>query len=454
MGSGYFPSPLELVQLLYIGVPYSYASLLLYLSLLTLSFDDAIRYRLLRFILLPPTIYYFWKACSLYHAFPNCFMVSGVATVACYGCFLALQFTVLQFWYPSITRSSWLIKKEEDGKKIIVANHKPETLSERLFYAFDLLCSLRGTSWISNRQWDWNCPKSWCDVVCKSSPRLRRRDFLIESLKKSIKLFILLDMFDTIVKSRDWDSQAPDPLYKIPLWQQCSFAITLCFGTSITLDIHYTALSAFAVWLGNDPSNWPPLFDAPLQATSLSDFWSKRWHQLFRHVFTQFSIPAVRLVQGLFRSERGLPVILTRIFCAFGISTMLHLFIMYHSERWSILRYGDGNIDRANFWDADVIFFFMAQPFGMIFEKLVLEAVILDQIYPSPSPHTQTGINSSSESPRRGKRLIMRIFAWTFLAWTGRRWTNKWIRSGYFDNDTKAVLVSLIRSLWHRKIIS
>ncbi|KAG8732641.1 hypothetical protein FRC10_000784 [Ceratobasidium sp. 414] len=30
---------------------------------------------------------------------------------------------------------------------------------------------------------------------------------------------------------------------------------------------------------------WPPLFDGPLEATSVRDFWSRRWHALFRRTF-------------------------------------------------------------------------------------------------------------------------------------------------------------------------
>ena len=37
--------------------------------------------------------------------------------------------------------------------------------------------------------------------------------------------------------------------------------------------------------LGQDPAVWPPIFDAPWRATSLGDFWGRRWHQLFRHTF-------------------------------------------------------------------------------------------------------------------------------------------------------------------------
>jgi len=37
--------------------------------------------------------------------------------------------------------------------------------------------------------------------------------------------------------------------------------------------------------LGQDPAQWPPVFDAPWRATSLSDFWGRRWHQWFRRAF-------------------------------------------------------------------------------------------------------------------------------------------------------------------------
>ncbi|KAF8552899.1 hypothetical protein OG21DRAFT_1485819 [Imleria badia] len=38
------------------------------------------------------------------------------------------------------------------------------------------------------------------------------------------------------------------------------------------------------VILGQDPAQWPPAFDAPWCATSLADFWGRRWHQWLRHI--------------------------------------------------------------------------------------------------------------------------------------------------------------------------
>lgn len=455
MGSGYFPSVLDLVQLSSVAVPLAYATLLLYLSLLTLTAGSRCG-GFVRLILLPPTIYFFWKACSLYHLFASCFTATGVATVGCYGCLLALQFTLLQPWDAEKPR--WISTRKERGQ-IVIVYHDPENFPERLFYAFDLLCSLRGTSWISNREWNWNHPRQRIATTL----RIHRRDFLANCFKRIIQLVILLDVFDIVCKSRAWDldSQTPNPLYVIPIWQQFIFAIALCINTSITLEIHYTVISGLAVLLGSDTVSWPSLFNSPFRATSISDFWANRWHWLFRRIFTQISAPVVRSVQRLSQSERSLLVTLTRTFGAFGVSAILHLFIMYHAECWAVLNLGDGVIDRVTFLDIDVLSFFMAQPFGIIFEKSILETIIIDRLFPSTNDGeaTDCSIHVQAQAKtkplaRREKLFIMRVFTWTFLAWTGRWWTNKWIRSGFFAADAKTVPLSLIRSLWYRKIVS
>ena len=50
--------------------------------------------------------------------------------------------------------------------------------------------------------------------------------------------------------------------------------------------------------LGQDPAQWPPMFDAPWCATSLSDFWGRRWHQLLRHTFLFLGGYPLSLVLG------------------------------------------------------------------------------------------------------------------------------------------------------------
>ncbi|QRW07290.1 membrane bound O-acyl transferase family protein [Ceratobasidium sp. AG-Ba] len=77
--------------------------------------------------------------------------------------------------------------------------------------------------------------------------------------------------------------------------------LTLLAGLSVMNILaagHYflTLLAAPFVWLPpaisrySLPSSmlkkeWPPLFDGPLEAISVRDFWSHRWHALFRRTF-------------------------------------------------------------------------------------------------------------------------------------------------------------------------
>ena len=59
-----------------------------------------------------------------------------------------------------------------------------------------------------------------------------------------------------------------------------------CFAAYSFLQIGYDLCTIVGVLcLGQDPAQWPPGFDSPWRATSLADFWGRRWHQWLRHIF-------------------------------------------------------------------------------------------------------------------------------------------------------------------------
>ena len=76
--------------------------------------------------------------------------------------------------------------------------------------------------------------------------------------------------------------------------------------------------------LGQDPAQWPPAFDAPWRATSLSDLWGRRWHQFFRRLF---------IVQG------GYPFSLVLGKAGLIIGTFLCSGFLHHME---VLLFKDG----------------------------------------------------------------------------------------------------------------
>ncbi|KAF8207585.1 membrane bound O-acyl transferase family-domain-containing protein [Mycena galopus ATCC 62051] len=60
--------------------------------------------------------------------------------------------------------------------------------------------------------------------------------------------------------------------------------VGLCIYGAIHLGGDLLAIIGVSL-LGHSPSQWPPLFDRPWLATSLTEFWSARWHQIFRQDF-------------------------------------------------------------------------------------------------------------------------------------------------------------------------
>ncbi|KAF8552000.1 hypothetical protein OG21DRAFT_204815 [Imleria badia] len=54
---------------------------------------------------------------------------------------------------------------------------------------------------------------------------------------------------------------------------------------AIVQTLYDTCTIVGVIVFGQDPTQWPPAFDAPWRATSLSDLWGRRWHQFFRRIF-------------------------------------------------------------------------------------------------------------------------------------------------------------------------
>ena len=127
----------------------------------------------------------------------------------------------------------------------------------------------------------------------------------------------------------------------------CSTLITLIAGLMIYAAIQtlYQSFVLFSlVFLRHSPSQWPPLFDHPWFATSLSQFWSRRWHQLFKDIFVSFGGNTLALLMGR----------VGRVLGAFFVSGAFHALGL-----WGMGRGGEF---------LKVIGFFMIMAVGILFE--------------------------------------------------------------------------------------
>ncbi|KAF8601559.1 hypothetical protein BDV93DRAFT_545840 [Ceratobasidium sp. AG-I] len=159
----------------------------------------------------------------------------------------------------------------------------------------------------------WN-NDSPCHIPEDTRSDVSHRQFYTDTLFRLLKNLFFLDTLhvvfgnigniatpqgDTIYRTsfaltKNIHINLPHPLLgALPL----AFMVGLVIMSSMSAG-HYlvTLLAAPLTWLPPSISphslpasslkkEWPPLFDQPLEATSLRDFWSNRWHAVFRRNF-------------------------------------------------------------------------------------------------------------------------------------------------------------------------
>lgn len=290
----------------------------------------------------------------------------------------------------------------------------PTSICGRLAYAVDYLTSMRGTSWFSGVYWDF-APRSIASYI-ESKPR--RGWFLLNALGRLLRLYILHDCFDTLNKSRVWDTSLAHPItsqFSLPL--QLLYALSTGVGTFISVQVQTTVFAIVCVALGSDPSSWPPVFNSPFRATTLADLWTNRWHLFLRRNFNSMSniITACLPKVDSLLARRFLRITIT-----FALSALLHLLILYGPPI--------DEIHPHTFFDFSTVAFFMVQPLGLMIEALVI-------------------VPLAQHLPLYWRVVATRIWMWGFLLWTGRWWADVWVRRGSWERKEKEIGVSVVRGL-------
>ena len=184
---------------------------------------------------------------------------------------------------------------------------RPLSFPSALLDGFDLLFNLRGIGW------------SWSPFR-----RMSTRSMSIPAvLAKVLLKLVVFDVAHYLVQYNRPSVDAPagdtifDPaLSPVP---RCAWAVfyTACGGLMVYTNVdalYYIAALVGRILLRQPAWRWPPLSDHPWKATSITEFWSFRWHQFFRHVFVVFgAVPG-----GLLLGRPGALV------GAFAVSAVLH----------------------------------------------------------------------------------------------------------------------------------
>jgi hypothetical protein len=406
----------------------------------------------LRLALAMPALYAFYDFAFGPHIGPNAAVETGLAVVGVYGIMRVLETAVVPLLLPKDMPPRWI--RTSTGE----AYPPPTTLPGRIAYAVDLATSLRGTSWFADTHWDW-APASL--TVLNPERTITRSRYILRRLKSLCLHILVLDLLDTLNKSQRWSHPPVDT--KLPSWNpaypitsrsvplQLILALSVCVGTVLSITVPQMLISIIAVSLGNSPASWPPMFADPLAARSLQDFWSVRWHAIFRRVFSRLALP--------FSKSRSVRAVII-----FAFSATLHVVLMYrvaHGAHVDLLmlptlvtslsgasKNGSAGMKEAvadavtdiiqhrhKTLDLSILAFFLLQPFGLVIERAF--------VWPA--------VKRMGE-PWGG--VLSRAFAWAFLLYAGRHWSDVWVSRGLWEENVRVVGLSVVRGLvWGRWVV-
>lgn len=319
-----------------------------------------------------------------------------------------IDICLLGFWDKEEDLARRLIRKEKrDGDKekegTLVTVPLPTTMWDRLVYTIDYLQSVRGESAFKNHTWHW-APK---DLQAYNPSR---KAMLLARAPRIVFLYLVGDVLDHIFTKGglSFDRTKPYPVTSLPMPQQLFYGCLLIYSWMIGFDLLHEQFAVIFVGIFQmHPSAWPPFYWGPFTKTeSLADFWSRRWHAVFRRAFVRWSRPTRKW--PIFYDD-GLAGKTVRWTIAFFMSALIHIAIA------NVVTPKPGTYTPKV--DPQMIKFFMGQVVGLVFEA----AVVL--------PLT----NSMGENERLAVRRIY-VFCW--FAWTGRWAMDHTIPSGQFDQRT------------------
>ena len=191
---------------------------------------------------------------------------------------------------------------------------RPLTIPNVLLDALDLMFSMRGIGWSWSHK-PFPKASTWSKSILT---------ILAELLLKFVAFDLshyLMQLIRPSVNDPAGGTIFDSTLSMVPRFAWAAF-LTVCGGVMIytMVDMFYLISALIGRIILRQPAwRWPPLFEHPWASTSLSDFWSFRWHQTFRYVFVGLGARPGGAILGRLGALLG----------AFTVSAALHDFGMW-----------------------------------------------------------------------------------------------------------------------------
>jgi len=206
----------------------------------------------------------------------------------------------------------------------------PQTLLGGVIDALDLACAWRGIGWEHGRD-TYVPPFPFPNL---SGAELKKT-WLKHAAIRFIRSLLILDALEVAIKQHpNFRTPGPSSIYvaSLPPVPRYILALGTAFFTGSAVIVgfqtcYYLIGLLCVLLLDHDPRNWPPIYEAPWTATSLHDYWSKRWHQMFRRMFMVMGgYPTAWLLSLLFGKATVYVGVVFGTFLASGVYHTLSLF--------------------------------------------------------------------------------------------------------------------------------
>ncbi|KAH9054531.1 hypothetical protein EDB87DRAFT_102641 [Lactarius vividus] len=160
------------------------------------------------------------------------------------------------------------------------------SISSVILDAFDLCCNLRGIGW----SWSPKSLSRWNTALHSESISSVFASLLFYITTFDAAQYLIQLVCSTASGSPNGGSIFDPNLSFFPRNAWAAFA-SICGGIWVhsLIGTAYCSVALIGRVVFHQPaSHWPPFSHSPLLSTSIHEFWSFRWHQLFRHLFITF----------------------------------------------------------------------------------------------------------------------------------------------------------------------
>ncbi|KZO96957.1 hypothetical protein CALVIDRAFT_598079 [Calocera viscosa TUFC12733] len=213
-----------------------------------------------------------------------------------------------------------------------------DIFEHRIGDTLDLVCFVRGVGW-AHGEGTYIPPFPFPSL---SGPELRRK-WLRYAAMQFLMAFLLFDAVEVALKQHpNFRSPGPASMFvsSLPPLKRFGLATATSLATGIAVVLGFQSAYYFfgfccVLFKGDDPRSWPPIQDAPWFATSLHDFWAKKWHQLLRRSFLVMGgYPLQYLISPLLGPAAGEIAAVVGVFLASGLLHMLAQFPIGLPLQW------------------------------------------------------------------------------------------------------------------------